>query len=243
MGFTVKNVTGAGAASDTCNVTLTGTPVAAGDLIVAYCGWITNVGTWSFGDNVTSSYTGAAENTGGGWTNANGQFFYKLASVATGFPTYTFTATGSTAPLFIVYVFGPSGTVTYDTGIATASLGPAQSTSPDSGAFTTTGIDELCLGGMMCENDATPVTAQAIGGADATTNAGTIFGAGSATIASWYLATSGANIHATATLNAAEKWIANAISFTNTNPVVSTTVTSGNIIRVPGARRTMIIPG
>ncbi len=240
MGFTFKNAVGALAASDTCSATLTGTSVTAGDLIVAWCGWATDVGAWSFGDNVTPSYFGAALNTGGPWSAANGQFFYKIASVATGLPTYTFTATGSSFPGFIVNIFTPTGTVTYDNGLATAQSFPG-STSVSSGAFTAGAGDTLCIGGMMCENDGTPLTSRAIGGGSATTNAQEFFD-GSLSHATWYLATSG-SVSATATLNASQKWLANAISFTNLLGSGSTVVTSSSIIRVPGARRTMIIPG
>lgn len=214
MSFTLKNWTYISAASDTCSRAVSGTPVLAGDLIVAWCSWGFDGLTRTFGDDVTTSYAGATANTGGLWSQANGQFFYKEASVATGFPTYTFTATGSFVPGFIVYVFTPSGTATYDNSISSASLGGAGSTIPDSGSLITSGTDTLAFGAMMCENNAMLVTGNTIGGVSATSDA-VAFADSTFTRAMWYLATSG-TVNAVAQLASSQKWLANAISFINT---------------------------
>ncbi len=210
MSFTFKNQTGNAASTDTTTATLTGTTVTAGDLIVAWCCWINDGLTPTFADS-GGAFTAGSRNTGGAWANANGQYFYKLASDVTGLQTYTFTATGSLGPSFGVYVFTPSSPCVYDNQIATASLGFAGSTSVDSGSLVTSGTDVLICAGLMAENDGSPVTAQAIGGSAATTNAGGFYG-GTVTFQEWYLAKTGTN-NATATLNASQKWIANAISF------------------------------
>jgi len=216
MGFTRINGVGGVAASDTASGVLTGAAVNAGDLILAWVVWgdATHALTHSFGDNVTSSYVGGAHNTGvGAFSEANAAFFFKTASVATGTPTYTFTATGCGAIFFLVYVFRPTGTVTFDAELSTATS--ASSSSVDTGSLVTSGTDTLIMGGMGCENDATPVTAQAIGGTSATVGEANAFG-GSFTVATWYLAKTGTN-NATVTLNSAQGWLANAISFINTD--------------------------
>ena len=211
MGFTFKNFGVASAASDTCNVTLTGTSVSAGDLIVAWCGWAQTESGSSFTDSGGSIFLGAGINTGGPWTDVNGQFIYCLSSVATGLPTYTLTKTGTLFPMFYVFVYTPTATPVLDQQIYSAGLGGAGSTSPDSGSITTTGSDELVVGGLLAENDATPVTAYAIGGVGAGPQIAS-FQASAFTIGMWSGTTTG-TVNATATLNLSEKWLSNAISF------------------------------
>jgi hypothetical protein len=215
MSFTFVNGNGAGSGSDTASIVLTGATVNTGDLVAAYVLWndATHALTYSFTDS-SSTYTAGGRNTGvGSYSGANGAFFYKTASVATGNPTYTFTATGCGTIFFLVYVWRPTGTVTFDLDIATATS--VSSSSVDSGALVTTGSNELIIGGMSCLNDATPVTAQAIGGTSATTlEANGAYGG--STLAFWYLEKTGTN-NATATLNSAQAWIANAIGFINTD--------------------------
>ncbi len=242
MGFTYKNFVAGVASSDTASATLTGTAVTAGDLIVSFVIWYdsTHALTHSFVDS-SSGHSGAVHNEGvGSFADVRAAFFYKVASVATGLPTYTFTATGCAQIFFGTYVFTPSGTVTFDAQIGSATS--FSSSSVDSGALAAAGSNVLILGGVGALNDATPVTAQAIGGTSATINQQNGYVLGLFSLAMWYLEKTGTN-SATATLNSSQAWLANAISFVNTDSVPSTIVTSSSIIRVPGARRTMIIPG
>lgn len=187
--------------------TITGTPVAAGDLVVVWAGWAVGGVTPAVSDG-TTSFTAGSLNTASNWASAYGQYFYLTASVATGNLTYTLTATGSYGPDILVLVFTPSGAATFDADIATES-GNA-STAVDSHSITTTGSDELIVGGAMIENGPT-VSAQAIGGVSATTNSLSGY-SGGFTHSGWFLAATG-SVAATATLSSSQKWLSNEIGF------------------------------
>ncbi len=210
--FTYKNhcTGGTTGPTDSVSCSISGTSVSSGDLVVAWLGWGTDGLSPSISDT-SSTFTPATANNSTTWSTTHGQFFYALSSVATGTPTYTATVTGAYEPEIIVWVFTPSSAVTFDIDVATESLGFGGSTSPDSNVLITTGSNELVIGGLMTENNSTPITAQAIGGSSATTNA---FSAAypSFTMASWYLGTVG-TIRATATLNSSQKWLINEIAF------------------------------
>ncbi len=210
--FTYKNACTGGTSTfaDSVSCSITGTGVSSGDLVVAWLGWGIDGLSPSISDT-SSTFSPATANNSITWSQAHGQFFYVLSSVATGTPTYTATVTGAYEPEIIVWIFTPSAAATFDIDVATESLGFAGSTSPDSNVLITTGKNELVIGGLMTENNSTPVTDQAIGGSSATTNAVSA-AYPSFTVASWYLATIG-TIRATATLNSSQKWLINEIAF------------------------------
>ncbi len=241
MSFTFKGYSFGSGATNSADGTgnYTGTAVSAGDLVVAWCLY-EGAGLTATLSDTASGWNVQAENTSG-WTNGRGRFIYTTNSLATGSPNYILTVTGATGPMFILFVFTPSSTPTFDNEIhSNGSIGG--STSVDSTAFTAVSGDTLVVGGGGAQTDGTPVTAFAIGGSSATTNAQAAFFQGDFTIAEWYLATSG-SVAATATLNTSLPWLANAISFNIAAGAPSTIITSSTTLRVPGARRTMILPG
>ncbi len=217
MGFTVKNIAG-GATNgfaDSVSATLVGTPVSTGDLVVAWCGWALDGLSWTVSDS-TSTFEQGLSNSQSSWSPAHGQFLFLPFSVASGFQTYTFDIPGAFGPQIIVYIFGTTGAVVVDTQVADQGLGGAGSTSPDSGALPTlTGTDTLILGGMMAENS--PIySAQTIGGGAATGEG--YLNAGAFAHEAFYQTGITGTPSAAATLNTAQKWLANAISFKIPSP-------------------------
>ncbi len=205
--FTFVGTDNNGGVSDTVNIAYSGAAVSAGDLVLVYGFWQTDIGAASVSDG-TSTFTAGTRSSDGSAAHNNGQWFYLPASVITGNHTYTLTATGSTNPGAIMYVFSHTGGVLIDSHSESFSLGG--STSLSSGTFTAIAGDTLVLGGGM-QDTAASFTSQAIGGSSATTNQ-ISGGFGSATGGAWYLATSG-SVAATTTSSVNAPWVANAISF------------------------------
>lgn len=209
MGFTNTNGAVWASSADTVSVTLSGVNVLAGDLVTVLVGWGEDGLTTDVTDG-TTTFTPAGLNTGGPWLHANLQFFYLLSSVATGLPTYTFTATGCVFPMIFVWVWTPTATPIFDDQVYSAGVGFGGSASVDTGNLTTSGSDELVIAGALNENSSTPWSSYLIGGG--APDAQFEFFSSTFTIGSWFKSITG-TVNGTVTLNSAQKWIANAISF------------------------------
>lgn len=204
MPFTLNNKNLAQNSGSAGSITVVVTGVLSGDLVVLLTGNDQSIDTMSVSDGTSSLTPGNLVSTGA----VRMQFFYLLASVASGSVTYTVTygAPGTaTERLAAVYVFTPSAPCVFDVqdtgGLA------ASGTAMASGNFTTTGTDELVFGGGYDENAATFLTWLVNGIAATDHQSG---GAGSI----WYLAESTPALQSvSATINASSRSACNGISF------------------------------
>ena len=116
----------------------------AGDLVAV---WVKHEGTpttITVSDG-TSSFTAATKRTHSN-NDDNGQWFYLLSTVSTGSKTYTATfGANKTFRSIHVWAFIPTATVAFDTEALSAA--DASGTAATSAAFSTTGTDEVVLGG------------------------------------------------------------------------------------------------
>lgn len=119
--------------------------VTAGNLVVVWCKHEGAATTVSVSDG-TSTFT-AAGMTDHSNNDLHGGFFYKTAVVASGTVTYTCSFLASRPyPSIIVFVYSYSGTAALDVeSHGTADRG--SSADPTSANVTTTGTDEVVLGG------------------------------------------------------------------------------------------------
>ena len=183
---------------DTKSVVLNG--VAAGNLIVAYCG--TDGALPSAVSDGTSSFTLGTGNT-------NSRFAY-LLSANSGNKTYTFTSTGSDYQMIVVAEFSYTGSISVDVqGVA----GPIEGTASSSGNVTTTGSTELVVGGSyIADWPLKTLSSMAINGAAA--DGSRTGGTGETTAYMWWkvfdTTFTGAS---TATISSNTIWRASIISF------------------------------
>jgi hypothetical protein len=233
MGFTsiTANVNSDPTSGTSIAVTLTG--VNAGDFVFVPVA-IAGTPTISVSDG-TSSLTALGQVLMGDSSDQL-QGFYILASVASGSVTYTATFSGSVAYRIIeAWAFRPTGAVTFDAGTAQEVTGTS---SGDSGNITTAGYDVLALGYSKA-NDGGSASAQAINGLSCTDN-GTFLGA-----AMWWKTFTAPFTGSASFINTGATRILTGIAAFKilSTGSLSSIVGSSSIIRVPGPRRTMIIPG
>ncbi len=234
MGFTSTAATvnnNAGSATTIATPALAG--INVGDFIfVAVVG--ENIPTISVSDG-TSSLSPLGQINFGDSTGTM-QGFYLLSSVASGTVTYTATYSGSTAHrAIIIWAWTPTGAVTFDQGTAAETTG---STSGNSGNVTTVGSDDLAIGYSLAGDGGTASSQQINGSAYDQTSA-TYEG-----LTFWWK-TYGAPFTGAATFtnSGVTKLVTGIATFKIATAAASGIVTSSSIIRVPGARRQMIIPG
>ncbi len=204
---------GGGSASTTATCSGTAT---AGHTVVVFMqneGGFTNTASDSGG----SSYT---QKTAQSFGSINVRGAYTLSQVGSGSITYTATWSGSTGGAIVVVDLTATGTISFDVEGGTFSTG----TAADSGAFTTTGTDEVVLAGMGNENtpavSALQINSVNADASDATTNLTVWWKAFAATLT---------NTTATATLTPSDKWIMPVLSFKSTGG--GGTPTSGMLLR------------
>lgn len=167
MGFAIHGTVqhaANGNTDTTIDVTIT---VSAGDLVVVFgkhegaatdtMSVARSAGGDAFTGGTMYSHTGGAGPT-------NGQFFYLISPSNTGSQTYRLTTSAPT-PFKSVHAwcFTPDSgeTVTFDQ--QTGATGDSPGATPNSGNITTTGTDEVALGGYA-ENTGNPLTTPTIGG-------------------------------------------------------------------------------
>jgi hypothetical protein len=224
MGFTYKNSAGNGTNTfaDSVSVTLTGTAVSAGDLIVCWCGWAIDGLSWSVDDGSASVFEQCQINTQTNWYQAFGQFIICRSSVATGLPTYTFNIAGAFGPQLAVHVITASDVVAIDSQVA--DQGSLGGTIADSGALPAiSGSDVIVFGGLMIENS-TGFSGQDIDGAGAVN--GVDVNAGAFHHQSFYQTGLTGTPHVTAILDSPEKWLMNALALKINNPITANKVGS-----------------
>lgn len=135
------------AVADASNTTVTVTAVSttAGSLLVAWCKWegVLSGSTVSVMEGAGAFTAGTVQAHSNG--DLNGQFHYKL--VAAGGDTSIVATWTAARPWKAMHVweFTYSGTCTLDTQIASAQ---GSTNTPSSGNITTTGTDEVVLGGL-----------------------------------------------------------------------------------------------
>lgn len=197
--WTIRGNNQAYSAGGATTITAAVASVAAGDFVILITGCNSITVTMTASDGTTSLTPG----TRNALTDAEAQFFYLPASVATGTVTYTVTFSGSINARYIgVYVFTPTATPTLDQAIAT---GQDIGTAINSGNITTVGSDVIVFGGSWNDGELT-ITSPLIGGAAAT---------GSQTLgtgAIWYKVVTG-TVSASATISGSAWWTCNAMSF------------------------------
>lgn len=182
--------------------------VTAGNLVVVGCGQdsATTPATITSVTDGGTTFTAATANTS---SAASYQMYYATSSVSTGIVTYTCNYSVAVFTREIqVFVFSYTGTVSFDTEIATGA--GASGTATASGNITTTGTDEMVFGAAYGEN-ATAYTAQTINGSAATASVGI----GVSTL--YYLAAASTFTgQATATANTSGRWVSSMLAFKNT---------------------------
>ena len=203
MGFTHRN--SALASSDGSNTTIqvTVTGVVAGDLLVVWHGNGQSA-TMAVTDSVGSSYTlGTLNST----SVLRGQFSYAIAA-ASGDVQFTCTFTPTCTNRRIqAYAVVPSGTAAFD--LQRADQNAASSSSPVSGNIGPTAADAIVFTGLYEENART-VSAEQFNGVTYTQLLT------AALAESWWRTVSAETGQGSATLSAADRWLMNVISFSNT---------------------------
>jgi hypothetical protein len=161
--------------TDDTAVTVQLTTVTAGNLIVLWIkfeGDANNNATCSASDG-TSSFTARPVNHNDGVDDLHGCFLYLLASVASGTVTYTVTISES-VPFKVVHAreYSYTGTLSFDVADETAEGATSPATVGPSGAITTTGTDEVVIGGIAFYQS-TGIDTSTIGGVAAANEVGT----------------------------------------------------------------------
>ena len=186
-------------ADELTTVSLTG--VTAGNLIVLWVKWEgTTTGGATVSDGTTSLTMGTLSDPG---DNTVGQFAY-LLSANGGNKTYTVTfPTGATFPRLRIAEFSYSGTISLDA----QNIGSGDSAAPASGNITTTGTDEIVLGGFS-ESALVTLSSPLINASAAT------FVVGGVHTKMWYrIVTSTFTGNASATSDTSSFWVSNVIAF------------------------------
>jgi len=207
-------------------VSLTG--VGAGNLIVMWIKWegaTTGGATVSDGTSSLSMGTLVEHSN----NDLQGQFAY-LLSANSGNKTYTVTfPSGSAYQRIRIAEYSYSGTISLDV----QNTGSGTGVTPTSGDITTTGTDEIVLGGYGEYTGTTP-SAPLVNGVAAT------FITGGTNAKMWYrLPTSTfSNGNASLTINISSNWIANVIAFKVTPSSVSKSKTTilGSKVFINGAK-------
>lgn len=189
------------AVSESSNtVSLTG--VGAGNLIVVWAKWEgTTSGSITVSDGTSSLTSGTlvvhANN------DLHGQFAY-LLSANSGDKTYTVTfPTGATYQRIRIAEYSYSGTISFDA----QNTGSGTGLTPTSGNITTTGTDEIVLGGYAEYTNTAP-SSPLINGVAAT------FIADGVNAKMWYgLVNATFTGNASVTINISSAWLANVIAF------------------------------
>jgi hypothetical protein len=201
-------------------VTLAG--VGAGNLIVLWAKYETDVNndaTVSASDG-TSSFVARAVNHHNTLNDLHGVFLYLLVGNS-GSRTYTVTWSEAVAFKWLhVREFSYTGTLSFDVDNVTAE--GASGTNPASGTITTTGTDEVAIGGVS-HYQATTFTSPLIGGSAAAS----LIGSGTSTGSFHRILTATmTNGAAAATTDTGLEWVSSIISFM-TGAGGGTTLTPG----------------
>ena len=208
MSWTAGTSNAAAAISTTVAAGLTS--IASTNVIVAFVTWGNTGGiTITSVSDGTNNLTAVTANTSD--TQVGSQFFYTIGSTPTGNVTYTATASSSTGMVICVMAFNPSGTASLDQTRQDQSA--AASASSVTGNITTTGTDELVIGGVGTQNSRT-FSAQQINAINAAANVGAAGGGGAG---NEYYLTFGTTFtgQGTATISSADRWSSSIISFNN----------------------------
>lgn len=211
--------------AEATSIALTG--VGAGNLIVLWIKWENALGDCTATDGTTSLTMGTSVSDAAG---TSGQFAY-LLSANGGNKTYTVTfPVGAGFQRLRIFEYSYTGTVSFDA----QNTGSGVSAAPASGNITTTGTDEVVVGGYSEDNTNT-VSAQKINAVAADRVIG------GATIAQEWdriLTATFAGGNAQATLSASQGWVCNIIAF----KVAAAAAVDRGIHLVEPVGRGMIVP-
>ncbi len=208
--------------SDT--VSLTG--VSAGSLIVVWVKWEgPTSGSITVSDGTSNLTVGTLVEHSNG--DLQGQFAY-LLSANSGDKTYTVTfPTGAVYKRIRIAEYSYSGTISLDA----QNIGSGSGLTPTSGNITTTGTDEIVLGGYGEYTNTAP-SAPLINGVAAT------FITGGVNAKMWYgLVNATFTGNASVTINISSAWIANVIAFkVDSQGSKAKTIINGSKVFIVGAK-------
>lgn len=206
-----SNLDGTAVTGTTLDITYSAT---AGNLLVAWGKHEGLAGALTFDRSAGGEAFSLGTLTDHSNTDLHGRFGYVLACAGGAAVTYRMTTAARTFRSFHLWEFSYSGTASLDT----QNVGQGSSAAPTSGNITTTGTDEVVLGGYG-EYSSAAITSPQINGVAA--DGSIIFSSGNFT-ASWYriLGATFAGGHANCTIGAAD-WIQNVIAFSAGTPAAN----------------------